>query len=260
MKFQFSIYFVFFTIISFSQETNEKYYDTLYYKEDIIKPCFITKTDDKKVYFRATTKKGIVYTSSVSTKSLKYYVDYDSTGTVLLSEGQLLVAETDTTKIEYKMITDTVVVKQHHLSVNPVALGLLGFDLDYMGRLKKRPRLAIHYPFRFHTLFGNTLLFHTGLGVNFIPYDTKRVSLYCGVAAQYYYSNDAGGVGLPLSIGIISHLTPRLTLHANGGGGPFFGTYEKTYGIAVSDFHFGIGYKFGQELQVTTTNKKKVWK
>ncbi len=158
------------------------------------------------------------------------------------------------------MITDTVAVPQYHFSINPIALGLLGLDIDLLIRFKSNPLWAFHFPLRLHTYFGNTFLFHTGLGMNYMAYNTDRINLYFGAAAQLYLAQDDGGVGVPLTIGLITNLTERLTLHFSGGGGPMLGSYPVASGIFIPDFHFGLGFKFGDKFTVTSTNKQKVWK
>lgn len=259
MKLILTLTFSFISILSFSQVNGEVYYDTLYYKEDVIKPCTITKKDDKKVFFRATTKKGIVYTSSISYNSLKYYVDYDSTGTVLLSDEKSLQFEKDPSKVEYKMVTDTLEVSQHHISANPIALGVLGLDIDYMVRFTNKPRLAFNVPFRIHTLFGNTFFLNAGLGFNFIPYNTPKTHIYVGLGAHYYNAEGESAVGFPVKLGLTTSISKNLTFHGSLGGGPYLGNYS-AFGNVVGDLHLGIGYRFGNKLTVTNTNKEKVWK
>lgn len=245
---------------NFAQTADGTYYDTLYYEGGLIKPCSIKKVENKRVYFVATTKKGLIYSSSVSTKNLEYYVDYDSTGMLLLSKDQLLLAEKDPTKYEYRMIIDTVEVPHYHFSVNPIALGLLGLDMDLISRFKNRPLWAIHFPFRLHTYFGKTLIFHTGLGINYMAYNSSKVNLYFGADTQFYFFNAESGLGFPLRMGLITNLSKKVTLHISGGAGPIIGTYAKFSGNIATDFHFGLGFNFGDRYTITSTNKKKVWK
>lgn len=248
------------SVLSFSQTPDlEKYFDTLFYEGGVVKPCYITKKDDSKVLFIATTKKGIIYKSSVNTKNLEYYVDYDDSGKVLLSTDQILVAERDSSKFEYKMITDTLTVYQHHLSINPIALGLLGIDFDYMVRLKKNPKLALNCPIHLQTLFGNTFYFHSGIGMNYIPFNFESSSFYVGAGLQYHLFEYKSGFSVPVKFGFIKKIGKRTTLHGSAGAGPLFTQFDA--GISVApELHLGIGFTLGNQLSVTNTTKKKVWK
>lgn len=244
--------------MSFAQNTEIKYFDTLFYKEGIIKPCTIRYVDGNTIHFNKTTKKGLEVKATTSTTNLIYYVDYDSTGTVLLNPNQMAFNEKDPTKFHYEMIADTVLVPQHHLSINPFSLPLLGLNLDYMYRFRRNGQLALHIPFRATTWFGTTFVFNTGLGLNFIPYNSEKSSVFVGLSSQVYMVEGYIALGFPLTFGFVRNLTDLLTINGYAGIGPFISADEGYNGFIVPDAHIGIGFKFGEYFETTNKHKVKV--
>jgi hypothetical protein len=239
---------------SWAQPALYQYYDTLFYTSGMIRPCTIEEVKAAKVYYEWTNSKGKVVKTNISEGSLKYYVDYTSSGDSLLNPQDLINAEK--TAVEEKVVimkTDTVLVPEHHLSVNPFSPFLLGISLDYMYRIGYEKKFAIHVPFRYFTWFNNETLIHTGVGFNFIPYNTDRFSMYMGLSTQFYHLNRKTVVGFPITVGFAVNLNKLLTLNGYVGAGPFLGNPEMWELPLVGDAHLGLGFKFGELFKTTNT-------
>lgn len=241
---------------AYSQQVAVKYYDTLYYSYGLVRPVNIRYIERNTIHFDGITKKGKLVKATVFTRDLIYYADYDSTGQKLLNTDFNILNEKDTSKFTFEIVVDTVLVPQHHLSVNPFSIPLLGLGLDYMYRFGEKKQVAIHFPFRVATLFGNTLYFQTGIGINFFPYISKKISLYAGISTQFFFLEGASGIGIPITMGFITNITKLLTINGYAGIGPLIVGRDNVNRYAVPEAHIGLGFKFGELYQ--TTNKRKV--
>lgn len=189
---------------------------------------------------------------------MDFYVDYSESGDSLLNPDDVKrpsIQESELT--EQVLQTDTVLVPKHHFSINPFSPFLLGINLDYMYRIGYNKRMAIHVPFRYFTFLGEESLVHTGVGFNFIPYNSNRVSTYIGVSTQFYHFNRKTVVGFPITIGFVVSLNQLLTINGYGGVGPFLGNAEMWKLPLVGDLHIGLGFKIGEKYQTTNTIKVK---
>ncbi len=254
MRLFFSIVLFLLINTSWAQPSLYQHYDTLFYTSGMIRPCTIEKVKDSKVYYEWTNSKGKVVNTNISTGSLKYYLDYSDSGDSLLNAQDVLI--TERVPVEEKVVvmkTDTVLVPKHHLSVNPFSPFLLGISLDYMHRIGYNKKVAIHVPFRYFTWFNNEQLLHTGVGFNYIPYNTDRFSMYMGLSTQFYHLNRKTVVGFPITMGFAVNLNKLLTLNGYVGAGPFLGNPEMWELPLVGDAHVGLGFKFGEMFKTTNT-------
>jgi len=249
-----------FLLISFAYKAQEKvvkHYDTLFYEGGMIRAVTIRFIDNKTIHFNGTTKKGVEIKSTASTNNLEYYVDYDSTGTVLVNASRQLFSESDTSKFTYVPVIDTILVPEHHLSISPFSIALVGINLDYMYRFGAEKTFALHVPFRVTTVFLNTFVFQTGMGINFIPFNSKKGSLYVGASAQYYFVEGYSIIGFPITMGFIRNITDLLTINAFGGIGPYIGDKSYFDVAIIPDFHFGLGFKFGEFFEIKNETRIK---
>lgn len=253
MKLFLILFFFFATSNLFAQPSAYQHYDTLFYTSGMVRPCTIEKVKDAKVYYEWTNSKGKVVKTNISEGSLRYYVDYSSTGDSLLNPQALVNVKEVEVKEEIVMRTDTILVPKHHLSINPVSPFLLGINLDYMYRIGYEKKVAIHVPFRYFSWFGQETLIHTGVGFNYIPYNTDRFSMYMGLSTQFYHLNRKTVVGFPITVGFVVNLNKLLTLNGYAGAGPFFGHEELWELPLVGDCHVGLGFKFGELYKTTNT-------
>lgn len=248
------IFLIFQLSNSWAQPSLYQHYDTLFYTSGMIRPCTIEKVKDSKVYYEWTNGKGKLVKTNISQGSLKYFVDYSPSGDSLMNPQDLI--NTDRTPIEEKVVimkTDTVLVPKHHLSVNPFSPFLLGINLDYMYRIGYAKKVAIHLPFRYFTWFNNERLLHTGVGINYIPYNTDKGSMYLGLSSQFYHLNRKTVVGFPITVGFTMNLTKLMTLNGYVGAGVFLGHEELWKLPIIGDAHLGLGFKFGEMFKTTNT-------
>lgn len=260
MKKTLSILFLSISSVFYAQENPVQYYDTLFYSAGYSVPCTINYIENKKVHFYKTTKKGIQTKSFVSFNSLDYYVDYNSTGTSLLERNNLIVNTSDTSLFSYVSVVDTVMVPRSLLSFNPLSILGLGFSLDYMYRFGKEKTLAFNVPMRVITFYGAFFVFQTGLGFKFIPFNSEKASITMGANASVYLTGDGMYLGFPVTIGVIRNITNLLTINVYGGVGPYTNMEGDRFGAVIPDFHFGLGFKFGQYFETTHKYGKKVAK
>lgn len=260
MKNALLIFFLSISSTFYAQEAENQYYDTLFYTAGYSKPVRINYVENKKVYFTRTTKKGIVSKSSAAFSSLEYYVDYDEMGKTLLERNDLIVNTSDTSKFYFKTVVDTVMVPRSILSINPFSILGLGLSIDYMYRFGEKKQWAWHIPFRVLTLYGNTLIFQSGLGFKFIPFSSKRTSITMGASASFYFIEGGTFAGVPITLGAVRNISDLLTINVYGGVGPYISFDGDRFGAVVPEFHFGLGFKFGQYFETTYSHGVKVAK
>lgn len=260
MKNALTLLFLSISSIFYAQENIANYYDTLFYSAGYSVPCTINYIENKKVYFSKTTKKGVETKSTAAFSSLEYYVDYDATGTKLLERNNLIVNTSDTSLFRFEEVIDTVMVPRSLLSFNPLSILGLGISLDYMYRFGKQKTFAFNIPMRVITFYGNFFVFQTGFGFKFIPYNTDKTSITMGVNASVYIASDGMYLGFPVTIGVIRNITDLLTINVYGGIGPYSNLQGDRFGAVIPDFHFGLGFKFGQYFETTNKHGVKVAK
>lgn len=253
MKFRLiSFFLVVSCSLGFGQEDVVHYYDTLFYKSGLIKPCTIVRVDAPKVYYTTTNSKGIIIQTYVPFSQLKNYKDYDLRG-----EKLMFVLKSDSTSGTAKygagMRTDSLRVAPNHLSVNPFSPFFLGLNFDYMYRFGKDLRVAVHIPFRVFTFFGNGILFNTGLGLNYIPYESDHSLMYVGVLPEFYFVEGDQLMGLMAIMGGTRNLRENLTLNGYIGVGPKFG--DAFDFPLLFDAHIGLGFRFGTKKLIKTQVK-----
>lgn len=254
---QFLLLSTFFFIFSgFSQPSAYQHFDTLFFESGMNRPCTIDTVKHPTLFYVWTNAKGKRVKSTVSVQSLRYYVNYSESGDSLLNPDALVNIKPMVQQDEVVVKIDSVNVPEHHVSLNPFSPFLLGINLDYMYRIGYEKKFAIHVPFRYFTLFGNESLIHSGVGFNYIPYNTGRFSMYMGLSSQFFHLNRKTVVGFPITLGFVVNLNQLLTLNGYAGAGPFLGNPEMWELPLVADLHLGLGLKFGKKFK--TTNKSRV--
>jgi hypothetical protein len=113
----------------------------------------------------------------------------------------------------------------------------------------------MHVPFRLFTWYGNGLLVNTGIGINYMAYNSKHTSFYAGISSQIFAFDRYVVLGFPITIGFVRNLTKRMTINAYGGVGPYIGHPDLNLPL-VGDVHVGIGFKLGEQFKITNTYKK----
>jgi hypothetical protein len=240
-------------IFAFSQELDVKHYDTLVYNSGMRRVVTVDYINYPTIYFFTTNSKNKEVSSNVAINKLKYYVDYDSTG-VLVKPAEIVGTET-TDSSGIILITDTIIVSENLLSINPFSPFMLGLNISYMHRFGYQKRVAMHVPFRLFTLYGKGLLVNTGIGINYMAYNSKHTSFYAGISTQIFAFDRYVALGFPITIGFVRNLTKRITINAYGGVGPYIGHPDLNLPL-VGDVHVGIGFKLGEQFKITNTYKK----
>jgi hypothetical protein len=254
---QFTLLSLFFmSLYGFTQPAAYQHFDTLFFQSGMLRPCTIDTFKQPTLFYEWTNAKGKRVKSTVSVQSLRYYVDYSESGDSLLNPEVLHTIKPLEQQEEVVVKMDTVNVPEHHLSINPFSPFLLGINFDYMYRIGYEKKFAIHVPFRYFTLFGNESLIHSGVGFNYIPYNTERFSMYMGMSSQFFHLNRKTVVGFPITVGFVVSLNKLLTINGYAGAGPFLGNPEMWELPLVADVHLGLGFKFGELYK--TTNKSRI--
>jgi hypothetical protein len=241
-------FFIALSVLAQSEKSTVKHYDTLFYKSGMIRPCTITSTSYPMLDFNATNSKGIEVKSSISVHKLKYFVEYDSTGTVRLNGAVGSVDGNSNQVIKPK--EDSLSVYNQQLSLNPFSPFFVGLNLDYMYRFGQDLRFAVHVPFRIFTWFGSGILLNTGLGLNYIPFENENALMYVGVIPEFYFVEGNTIFGIPVILGYSKHLTKQLTFNGYVGAGPKF---SQTFDFPlIIDAHVGIGFNLGTKQLIKT--------
>lgn len=241
------------TASSFSQGETGKHFDTLVYKSGMRRVVTIDYIEYPIIHFFTTNSKNKEVNSNVAINKLKYYVDYDSTGTIVNTPEIAGTETSDSSGI--LLITDTVNIYANNFSVNPFSPFMLGLNISFMHRFGYEKKVAMHVPLRIFTWYGNGLLVNTGIGINYMAYNSKHTSFYAGVSSQIFAFDRYVVLGFPITIGFVGNLTKRLTINAYGGVGPYIGHPDLNLPL-VGDVHLGIGFKFGEQFKITNTYKK----
>jgi len=247
------LFFLLISAYSFSQGESVKHFDTLVYNSGMHRVVTIDYVNYPKIYFFTTDSKKKEVKSNIAINKLKYYIDCDSTGKIISTPEIVGTETTDSSGIV--LITDTVIVPENHLSINPLTPFMIGLNISYMHRFGYEKRVAMHIPLRVFTLYGRGLLVNTGVGINYMAYNSKHTSFYAGISAQIFAFDRYIVLGFPITLGFVRNLTERLTINAYGGVGPYIGHPNLNLPI-VGDVHVGIGFKFGEQFKITNTYKK----
>ncbi len=236
-------------VLSNVNAQENQYWDTLYYKSGWDRPCRIDSVAPPRLYFYAINNMGEETRKYISINQLKYYVDYDSTGTILLNKNNDITVNKRVESMREQV--DSILQYNNLLSINPFSPIFLGVNFSYMYRFGENLQSAIHVPFRFTTLFGQTLVFNAGVGYNYIASFNEVNTFYVGLSGQFYVFEDNTGIGFPVIFGFMHELRPKLNFNFYAGAGPAVGSLFDF--PLVFDAHIGIGIKMGKKSWVQTT-------
>ncbi|MBL7899746.1 MAG: hypothetical protein JNJ99_14500 [Crocinitomicaceae bacterium] len=253
IKFAHSILVLLAAGFSFSQNFN----DTLYYKSGLERACTINHFDSKNLNYTYVSSKKDTLTHSVKLDQLKYFVIYDSSQVKTFSSKESSVSEIiGTDSLKQTEVPDSILIRTHSISVNPLSVPLLAANIHYIWRFGSNRQFGLHIPVRTISpiLYNGNFAFYTGAGMSFFISNTEKFSMFLDITPSIYImaidkSPDDLFYSVSFSMGFVRYFNSRLGVSGSIGAGPGFSD-QGVASFPLPIAHIGITTFLGRQVWV----------
>lgn len=247
------IFFIFVFLIPWLA-CSQIYNDTLFFKSGMERACAVNYFDLKNVNYTYTTKKGDTLINDLKMDQLKYFVVYDSLNVLEFSskDGLEKVIEEDT--LDRYDAPDSMTVKRHMLSVNPLSLAILGLNVSYTYRFGSNKQFGIHVPVRIVSpiITGGFSALYTGVGFTAFIVDKEKYSMTMDITPSFYFFDGGLVLSVPFTFGFVRYIRPKIAIDGRIGTGPGFSTEGGLINFPIPAAHIGIAFLLGDGFRIKT--------